>query len=202
MIVFAFVTMARSNVQVMSRRLTISQRANIQNDLLSYLEMYWYLLEAASIAALANPHSRARTRSPGASRQPTLAATSAYTSQTTLSAAMTAAGGSASDLPIRVPGSAAAVKYRREQAKPNFHVGLHYEAIAREYAMIRNCNVLIGEDKHRAYKKAIYYTNHQNPERDLLARESFQQPIRLFLLDGYRHSETSIASQVQRIEQH
>jgi hypothetical protein len=32
---------------------------------------------------------------------------------------------------------------------PNIHVGIHYPAQADEYGTPANCNVLIGEDKHR-----------------------------------------------------
>ena len=39
--------------------------------------------------------------------------------------------------------------FRDMQRRPNIHIGLHYEAQARECAVPWNCNVLMGEDKHR-----------------------------------------------------
>lgn len=35
------------------------------------------------------------------------------------------------------------------QGRPNMHIGLHYPAQAKDYAVPNNCNVLAGEDKHR-----------------------------------------------------
>ena len=35
-----------------------------------------------------------------------------------------------------------------------------------------NMNVLVGEDKHRAFKKWIYTTNHRHPEKDLRIKEN------------------------------
>jgi hypothetical protein len=68
---------------------------------------------------------------------------------------------------------------------PNLHTALHYPALAEEYAMPANCNVLVGEDKHRAFKKVIYTTNHQRPERDLLYWENIRQTLRLLLTDSF-----------------
>jgi hypothetical protein len=36
------------------------------------------------------------------------------------------------------------------------HIALHYPAIAEEYGMASNSNVVIGEDKHRYFKKVVY----------------------------------------------
>jgi hypothetical protein len=42
-----------------------------------------------------------------------------------------------------------AVQYLNDSKKPNMHAGLHYYQLMEEYGMPSNCNVLIGEDKHR-----------------------------------------------------
>lgn len=39
--------------------------------------------------------------------------------------------------------------FRRDQERPNVHVGLHYLDGAYEYSLKYNCNVLSGEDLHR-----------------------------------------------------
>jgi hypothetical protein len=67
----------------------------------------------------------------------------------------------------------------------NVHTALHYPTLAEEYAMPANCNVLIWEDKHRAFKKVIYTTNHQRPQRDLLHWENIRQTLRLVLTDSF-----------------
>lgn len=46
-----------------------------------------------------------------------------------------------------------------------------------------NINVLIGEDKHREFKKWIFGTNYRNLEKDLLLKENLRQTLR-FLLAG------------------
>jgi len=57
--------------------------------------------------------------------------------------------------------------------------------LADEYAMPANCNVLVGEDKHRYFKKVIYTTNHLRPERDLLQKENIRQTLRLVLAGSF-----------------
>ena len=39
--------------------------------------------------------------------------------------------------------------------RPNMHIGIHYGDQAREYTVVNNSNVLIGEDKHQKYKNLI-----------------------------------------------
>ena len=81
--------------------------------------------------------------------------------------------------------AATAKTYMNSQKLPNLHTALHYPTLAEEYAMPANCNVLVGEDKHRAFKKVIYTTNHLRPERDLLRWENIQQTLRLLLADSF-----------------
>jgi len=45
--------------------------------------------------------------------------------------------------------AALAQTYLNSMKLPNLHTALHYPALAEEYAMPANLNVLIGEDKHR-----------------------------------------------------
>ena len=42
-----------------------------------------------------------------------------------------------------------AEQYTKDTKKPNFHTAIHYSAMADEYSIPSNCQVLIGEDKHR-----------------------------------------------------
>ena len=48
----------------------------------------------------------------------------------------------------------------------------NYPALADECGLLINMNVLVGEDKHRAFKKWIYTTNHRHSEKDLLTKEN------------------------------
>ena len=41
-----------------------------------------------------------------------------------------------------------AKSYLSQMKKPNMHVALHYQALATEYGLLVNFNVLFGEDKH------------------------------------------------------
>jgi hypothetical protein len=43
-------------------------------------------------------------------------------------------------------------EYKLFQSRPNIHQGLHLADIAFEYGTPNNCNVLLGEDKHRYVK--------------------------------------------------
>ena len=78
-----------------------------------------------------------------------------------------------------------AVTYRNDQKRPNMHTGMHYGSTAAEYGLVSHCNVLIGEDRHRGFKKAVYYTNHRKVELALLLRENLNITIRLLLLDAF-----------------
>ncbi|KAF1816368.1 hypothetical protein P152DRAFT_388522 [Eremomyces bilateralis CBS 781.70] len=73
--------------------------------------------------------------------------------------------------------AAKAVLYLSDIKKPNMHTALHYPQLAEEYAMPSNCNVLVGEDKHRFFKKVIYQTNHQKVEREPLSRRTYGKPF-------------------------
>ncbi|OXV08563.1 hypothetical protein Egran_03674, partial [Elaphomyces granulatus] len=86
--------------------------------------------------------------------------------------------------------AALAQTYLNSMRLPNVHATVHYVALAEEYAIPANCNVLIGEDKHRHFKKVIYTTNHQHPERDLLHKENIRQTLRLILTNSFSHEPT------------
>jgi hypothetical protein len=81
--------------------------------------------------------------------------------------------------------AALAQTYLNSMKLPNLHTALHYPALAEEYAMPANLNVLIGEDKHRFFKKVVYTTNHQHPGRDLLQKENIRQTLRLLLANSF-----------------
>ena len=78
-----------------------------------------------------------------------------------------------------------ALLYLNDMKRPNMHTALHYPAITEEYGIPSNCNVLIGEDKHRFFKKIVYDTNHRRVEKELLSKENMRQTLRLVLADAF-----------------
>ena len=60
---------------------------------------------------------------------------------------------------------------------------------------------LIDEDKHRYFKKIVYYINHSNIERIMLFRKNLRQTLRLFLLNGFAYFEPKISQLIKHIYQ-
>ena len=79
------------------------------------------------------------------------------------------------------------------------HVAVHYPALAEEYGLPVNMSVLVGEDKHRAFKKWIYTTNHRQPEKDLLTKEKQRQTLRLLLADAFKITEPTATQLIKDI---
>nr|KMM66395.1 hypothetical protein CPAG_02734 [Coccidioides posadasii RMSCC 3488] len=86
--------------------------------------------------------------------------------------------------------------------RPNMHVGIHYPAQANEYAIPNNCNVLIGEDKHREYKKLVQRTNKRDVEKVLLMQESFRRTLLLLLEEAFADSEPSLTQYISNLYEH
>ncbi len=85
--------------------------------------------------------------------------------------------------------SETAIYWIKDKSRPNVHTALHYPSLLGEYGTPCNLNVLIGEDKHRFFKKIIYQSNHRNPEQFLLERERLQLTLRLILGKGYESTD-------------
>ena len=150
-IILFFAAVGQSNVFLMSDVISTSERAQFGFKIKTARYYYQQLLEAAAIAACNNPR-RSRSTTPQSRPE-----TPAFEQEI---------------LPDK------AKEYRRDKQRPNVHIGLHYEEAMKEYGLPNNCNVLIGEDKHRWFKKIVYNTNFSNVERHLLLRESLQQTTR------------------------
>ena len=63
-------------------------------------------------------------------------------------------------------------EFRFDQKRSNVHIDLHYIDHLQKYELVNNCNVLIGENKHRWFKKIIYNINFTNVKKHLLRREN------------------------------
>lgn len=46
-----------------------------------------------------------------------------------------------------------AEQYLKDIKKPNMHIAIYYPRLCEEYGLLVNFNILISEDKHRAFKK-------------------------------------------------
>lgn len=73
---------------------------------------------------------------------------------------------------------------QRMQARPNMHIALHYGEMIQDYGCANNGNVLLGEDRHRKFKAMVTQTNHRNPEKAMLIRDSMNKTITTLLTDS------------------
>ena len=168
-VVTQFAAAARSNLVLMSKVVGREDRDNMTLIVHGYREQLQQLL--ASLAqAMAGDRRRSRSAS-------------------------AAASSSQVSGPARNEQSKKAEAYESHMKRPNMHVAVHYPALAEEYGLPVNMNVLVGEDKHRAFKKWIYTTNHRHPEKDLLTKENKRQTLRLLLADAFKTTEP-IATQL------
>ncbi|KAI9749068.1 MAG: hypothetical protein M4579_007019 [Chaenotheca gracillima] len=203
LIVRCFGAMARSNSVLMSQSLTTDLRQRLPTIILDGRKSYQKLFEAAALACEA-PRTRRRSAS-AASRSPSPASQAPLTQDTPSQAGMMSSFASAaddsSDTGAPVEGGKKAQDYRSSKQRPNIHAGLHYPSIVEEFGTSFNCNVLMGEDKHRFFKKIIYQSNHKNPEKMLLGRECLQQTIRFLLAGSHTLTEPDLTSQMRRLHQ-
>ncbi|SMR43431.1 unnamed protein product [Zymoseptoria tritici ST99CH_3D1] len=224
MMAILFGRIANSNMLTMSDNLTTEQHGFLVPDLLICRDMFQGLCEAAAIAVEGRPMSRVATPT-GTAPQGTAAAKRARTTAARGSRAATPTpGGSRAGTPAddqdqgdtgmgtefddgdgTVPQKTASAPLKARQLRamkrrPNVHTGLHYAELRDEYGLISNHNVLIGEDRHREFKRLIYTTNKQNPERDLLQAINMQMSTRLVFQDGFLQSEPAATQQLKDID--
>jgi hypothetical protein len=144
LIVHAFATVARSNTLLMGMKPGQKERDGMASIVGEARVMLNLLQEAAALSAIENPRSRSvtpmgRRASQSRATTPSIPAESVDDTNSTVEA--TTAG--------QVPDAVTAQKFRSDQKRPNVHIGLHYPAIADEYGLACNVNVLVGEAKHK-----------------------------------------------------
>ncbi|OJD12911.1 hypothetical protein ACJ73_09277 [Blastomyces percursus] len=71
--------------------------------------------------------------------------------------------------------------------------------LIKEYGVANNCNVLIGEDKHREYKQLVRNTNHRDVEKTLLVQESFRRTVQLVFQGSFDDSESRLTQKIRSI---
>ncbi|KAL9036395.1 MAG: hypothetical protein Q9180_004325 [Flavoplaca navasiana] len=181
-IVRAFSYMARSTSLLMTDRLT--ERSKLLSIVKRARGEFQMLLRVAAAAADTNPRSRSATpvRTSKSKQKKGPSKTPPQVSQ------------------VDPAASQKGQEYENDQKRPNVHIALHYEDTMVEYGMPSNVNVLIGEDKHRYFKKVVYQTNHVNVERLLLEHENLRQSVRLLLLDAWPDEEqvTAVMKDIYR----
>lgn len=84
----------------------------------------------------------------------------------------------------------------------NFHIGVHFERLLKEYAVLWNTNVLFREDKHWFFKKTVFSTNHRKPERQLLLKETINFTIKAALNGAFLHTNRKITLQLYCVQKH
>jgi len=181
-IIQCFAAAATSNCVLMGDFISETDRSNMDSIVSHHRLRFQRLLQLVADSIAADPR-RARSRS--VSVDP-----SSLTSPLIMPEMPATAQSQAADTSGPKELAALAQTYLNSMRLPNVHVAVHYLALAEEYAIPANCNVLIGEDKHRHFKKVIYTTNHQHPERDLLHKENIRQTLRLILTNSFSHEPT------------
>ena len=97
------------------------------------------------------------------------------------------------------PTSKKGQQIRSFKNRPNMHVGLHYVDCAKEYAIPNNNNVLIGEDKHRDYKRLVLRTNKRDVEKTLLLQESYRRSLQLAIEGSFSETEPALSKELERL---
>ena len=189
-LVTSFASVAKANTLLMSAYLSAEDRNGFQNMVKTSRRLYQRLHETAAQATW-DQSERRRSRSTSRSSTPTPAEATRSTTPVA-SENLTEAQRKA---------VAKSKEYLSIAKRPNLHIGLHYELVMEEYAMPSNCNVLIGEDKHRKFKDEIYSTNHSNVEKALLSRENMRQTCRLILLNAFVGDESVLTQLFKELHQ-
>jgi hypothetical protein len=167
-IVRAYAAQAKTCSLLMSPALTAIDRANLKGTIITSRRLYQDLLDLVATATTRNRRSRRATPAL-IRRSPTPSGLFAMDDITNA--------------------SETAIYWIKDKSRPNVHTALHYPSLLGEYGTPCNLNVLIGEDKHRFFKKIIYQSNHRNPEQFLLERERLQLTLRLILGKGYESTD-------------
>jgi len=177
-VVECFAALAKNNSILMASYISAQDRENMIPIIIKCRQMFQSLVACAAASLDKNPRSRAQTplMSPAASP-------------------------SASPVPQSQYRSTAGKAMAQKESLPTVHTALHYPDIADEYGLPSQCNTLIGEDKHRWFKKVVYTTNHSNIERIMLHKENFRQTLRLLLLGAFSDSEPQMTTFIQELQQ-
>lgn len=127
-----------------------ADRADIYLIVYSYRTNLQQLLSALSQSIALNRRRRSRTATP-VSRLATPISTRTLAigvgDEDEPSPALGSIGGRKTEVSKKVE------QYLKDMKKPNMYIAIYYLGLCKEYGLLVNFNVLIGEDKHRVFKK-------------------------------------------------
>ena len=189
-IVTFFATVARFNTLLMSDSMTERDRTTFHIFVKIFRILFKQLLKTAIIFAQFNFRNKSATS--------IRAITSAFEFATSVIESVTSAHEFEQSKNWT---SKKTLKYKQDQKRFNLHIGFHHENAVKHYEFSTHVNVLIGEDKHRAFKKNVYNINFVNVERSFFRRESMQQIIRLLLLKSFVTSESELIIMIDEFYQ-
>lgn len=194
MLVRIFVSIARSNVNLMLNILSAEDRTTFIDEMVAMRQLFQQVNEVAAVASIKNLQSRRASLAP--SKRATLVGTPSASVSRSAPSILTILTGVTEALGATIR----LLKLRSDQARPNVYIGLYYNQTIYELGNASNANVLISEFKYKEFKDWIYNTNYNNPERNLLRQQSFQIAIRLIVQNGYPnfHNITKKIKDIQK----
>lgn len=180
-LVFAFAKLAKSNMLISAFHLSAHERQTFQQQILEARQCFLGLMNAAEKIKDGQNEQESST-----SRRSSISSLSLNS----------LSGNSVMSDDV----SQANTNQTQAQKLPNFHIGMHFERIMQEYALLWNANVLFGEDKHRFFKKAVLTTNNRKPARQVLLKEVILQTVKNLLNGSFSHTDPELSTQICRLQ--
>ena len=191
-IVKCFATLTKSNSVLMIDALVEEERRNVVFIVQDFRQQYQQLLTAAALVFDANFRSRSRT---------SVEDRSSSSREITFMKSLTLTQREMQSMIFEEKDErfARASQYRNDRKRSNVHAILHYDMMNEKYDLTSHCNVLIDEDKHRYFKKMMYYINHSNIEKTMLLRENLDQTVRLLLQNDFAQVESEVTQLIKNV---
>ena len=202
LIIQCFADMARSNSALLSRSVSTEKLRDMYRLVLQRCQAFQLLHQAAYEATLRGRRSKSVTQSPSpapAPRRLSDALSSKTTTPQESSGTISISEFNEVTNTASQPISKGGLEFHCAQARPNVHIELHYLQQCLEYGTAWNCNMLIGEDKHRFYKAIVMLTNGRKVKKSLLLKENLQQTMRLILLDALQYAKPDLTATLHRL---
>jgi len=147
LIVATCAAIAKSNSVLMGRKISYTDRQNMDQIIRKARLMFSQLCNFASRSILANPRSRVGSR--GGSQVPSVEASRSGSILLGQMEDVQQENNIITGLEKEQGKATRAAQYLNDTMRPNIHIGVHYPQFAEEYALPKNLNVLSGEDFHR-----------------------------------------------------
>ena len=92
-------------------------------------------------------------------------------------------------------------QYRNDTKRFNVYADINFDCIIVEYNLLNHFNVLINKNKHKYFKKIVYYINHSNIEKTMLFRKKLRSTIQLLLLNEFAITKLKTTRFIKNIHQ-